>query len=62
MERSRLGEVHQGVDLSNGNQIYLLPSAKRTVFLTSQIPVSHVSRVFVYPSGGFDRVEAALAP
>ena len=52
---------NRGVDLANANQIYLLPGAKGTAFLTSQTPVPRVSRVYVYPSGGLERVEATRA-
>lgn len=61
--RDRLPEedvdgYNRGVDLVNDNQVFVLPGAKSTAILINPEPVSDVSRLFAYPAGGFDRVEA----
>jgi hypothetical protein len=55
------GEVakyNKGVDLSNESRFFLLPGAKGTAILGVKEPITSVQRVFVYPAGAFDRVEA----
>ncbi|UNX55408.1 hypothetical protein MF406_03835 [Georgenia sp. TF02-10] len=52
---------NRGVDLSNAQLDSLLPGAKGTQVLILDAPLDSVSRVFVYPAGGVDRVEATKA-
>ncbi|MER7247766.1 hypothetical protein [Kribbella sp. NPDC000426] len=49
---------NRGIELSNSSNFYLLPGAKGTAFLGTKEPIKTVKRVFVYPAGAFDRVEA----
>ena len=49
---------NRGIELSNSSNFYLLPGAKGTAFLGAKEPITTVKRVFVYPAGAFDRVEA----
>ena len=49
---------NRGVELTNQHQFFLHPGAKGTAILINPEPVSDVSRVFVYPAGGSNRVEA----
>ena len=49
---------NRGVALINANNTYLLPGAKGTFILATTDTIATASRVYVYPSGGFDRVEA----
>lgn len=51
-------KYNQGIELSNASTFYLLPGAKGTAILGAKQPIKSVKRVFVYPSGAFDRVEA----
>ncbi|MFC6157004.1 hypothetical protein [Kribbella jiaozuonensis] len=51
-------KYNQGIELSNSSNFYLLPGAKGTAFLGAEQPITTVKRVFVYPAGAFDRVEA----
>lgn len=51
-------KYNQGIELSNSSNFYLLPGAKGTAFLGATQPITTVKRVFVYPAGAFDRVEA----
>lgn len=61
--RGRLAEddvagYNRGIDLTNEQQFFLLPGAKGTALLVNPEPVTEVARVFVYPAGAFDRIEA----
>jgi hypothetical protein len=47
-----------GIALSNASNFYLHPGAKGTAILGAKEPIKTVQRVFVYPAGAFDRVEA----
>jgi hypothetical protein len=47
-----------GIELSNSGNFYLHPGAKGTAILGAKQPIKTVKRVFVYPAGAFDRVEA----
>lgn len=47
-----------GIKLSNSSSFYLHPGAKGTAILGAKEPIKTVKRVFVYPAGAFDRVEA----
>jgi hypothetical protein len=47
-----------GIELSNASSFYLHPGAKGTAILGAKEPIKTVNRVFVYPAGAFDRVEA----
>lgn len=49
---------NRGVALSSASNFFLHPGAKGTAFLGAKQPIKTVKRVFVYPSGAFDRVEA----
>ncbi|MEI8406336.1 MULTISPECIES: hypothetical protein [unclassified Kribbella] len=48
----------KGIELSNASNFYLHPGAKGTAILGAKEPIKTVKRVFVYPAGAFDRVEA----
>jgi hypothetical protein len=48
----------RGIELSNASNFALLPGAKGTAILGAKEPITTVKRVFVYPAGPFDRVEA----
>ncbi|MEV6417363.1 hypothetical protein [Kribbella sp. NPDC051718] len=48
----------RGVELSNDSRFYLLPGARGTAILATKDTIPSVKRVFVYPAGAFDRVEA----
>jgi len=48
----------KGVELSNASRFSLHPGAKGTAILGVKEPVTSVKRVFVYPAGAFDSVEA----
>lgn len=50
-----------GVSLINDNNFYLQPGAKGNAILVADHPFSTVKRVFVYPAGGVDKVEATKA-
>lgn len=53
------GEGHsRGTDLINEHQFFLNPGAKGTAILINPEPVPDVARLFVYPAGGIDKVEA----
>jgi hypothetical protein len=47
-----------GVDLSNRYQFGLDPGAKGTAILVTRRPVASIMRMFVYPDGGMEQVEA----
>jgi hypothetical protein len=47
-----------GITLSNESQMYLLPGARGTAVLAAKEPIATVKRVFVYPTGIFNQVEA----
>ncbi|TCC25527.1 hypothetical protein [Kribbella speibonae] len=47
-----------GINLSISSNFYLHPGAKGTAILGAKEPIKTVKRVFVYPAGAFDRVEA----
>jgi hypothetical protein len=49
---------NRGIALSNASNFYLHPGAKGTAILGAKEPIKTVKRVFVYPAGAFDRVEA----
>ncbi|TCC05011.1 hypothetical protein [Kribbella soli] len=49
---------NRGIALSNSSNFYLHPGAKGTAILGAKEPIKTVKRVFVYPAGAFDRVEA----
>jgi hypothetical protein len=51
-------KYNRGIELSNRSQFYLLPGARGTAFLATDTPLSSIKRVFVYPAGGFSRIEA----
>jgi hypothetical protein len=57
-ENGNATKYNRGVELSNDSQFYLLPGAKGTAILATKSPIPSVKRVFVYPAGGFSRVEA----
>jgi len=47
-----------GIALSNASSFFLHPGARGTAILGAKEPIKTVQRVFVYPAGAFDRVEA----
>ena len=51
-------KYNRGIELSNSSNFYLHPGAKGTAILGAKEPITTVKRVFVYPAGAFDRVEA----
>lgn len=51
-------KYNRGIELSNSSRFFLHPGAKGTAILGVKEPVTTVKRVFVYPAGAFDRVEA----
>lgn len=53
--------VNRGYQLANDSTFYLHPGAKGTAILATDVPIKSVKRVFVYPAGGFDRLEAFRA-
>ncbi len=60
--RKGVERYNQGVNLINRGHVYLRPGAKGTAILISPSPITSVQRVFVYPAGGFDQVEATKLP
>jgi hypothetical protein len=57
-EDGDVAKYNQGIELSNSSNFYLHPGAKGTAILGAKEPIKTVKRVFVYPAGAFDRVEA----
>ncbi|WP_133788267.1 hypothetical protein [Kribbella sp. VKM Ac-2571] len=57
-EGSDVTKYNLGIELSNSSNFYLHPGAKGTAILGAKEPIKTVKRVFVYPAGAFDRVEA----
>lgn len=57
-EGGDVAKYNLGIELSNSSSFYLHPGAKGTAILGAREPIKTVKRVFVYPSGAFDRVEA----
>jgi hypothetical protein len=55
---SNVDLYNNGVELYNENSTNLLPGAKGTAVLATDETIDSVARVYVYPAGGFDRVEA----
>ncbi len=51
-------KYNRGIELSNSSSFYLHPGAKGIAILGAKEPIKTVKRVFVYPAGAFDRVEA----
>ncbi len=52
---------NRGSDLINEHQVYLLPGAKESAILAAKEQIQSVARVYVYPAGGFDMIEATKA-
>lgn len=57
-ENGNVKKYNLGIELSTSSSFYLLPGAKGTAILGAKEPIKTVERVFVYPAGAFDRVEA----
>ncbi len=55
---SEVTNYNRGVALSNASRFFLHPGAKGTAILGVRGPITSVRRVFVYPAGALDRVEA----
>lgn len=55
---SATADYNVGIDLINANHFFALPGAKDTAVLVADQPIVSPQRVFVYPAGGIDRVEA----
>jgi len=53
-----LDKYNAGTALSAASNFYLHPGAKGTAILGAKEAIRSVKRVFVYPAGPFDRVEA----
>jgi hypothetical protein len=58
---SDTGDYNTGVSLINASNFYLQPGAKGSAILVADQSFSTVKRVFVYPAGGVDKVEATKA-
>ncbi|WP_134116975.1 hypothetical protein [Kribbella kalugense] len=57
-ENGSVKNYNLGIELSTSSSFDLYPGAKGTAFLGAKEPITTVKRVFVYPAGAFDRVEA----
>ena len=55
---SNVDLYNNGIELQNENDTFLLPGAKGTDVLGTDETIGSVARVYVYPNGGFDRVQA----
>jgi hypothetical protein len=60
-EDGNVKKYNQGIELSTSSSFSLYPGARGTAILGAKEPITTVKRVFVYPAGAFDRVEARRA-